>query len=226
MRPNFIEKLYRRIHKKLSVPAEREEYSGGYWQRRVREEAIGLCGSLGAGRLVEIGCGEGLFMIGLAARNPSVLIQGIDNNAARLKMAAGRCAAGNFKNINLMLLDAKQLPLPSGQFDTAVSVNVFFNMESLEAVTDVLKEMKRVCKNSGRIIFDFRNSLNPLLTVKYKLARYYDSTVKDLPLNTYEPRQIEGVLNDLGLEITRKRFIGFPVQKIAPIIVIEAKNRC
>jgi ubiquinone/menaquinone biosynthesis C-methylase UbiE len=226
MQPNLVEKFYCWAHKKFSNPSEQEEYSGGYWQRRVRKEAACLCGDLKAGSVIEIGCGEGLFLSELAAQNPVLLIHGIDNNAARLKTAEARCAGRKFKNVNLTLLDARKLPFADGLFDRAVSVNVFFNMESLDAVTGALKEMKRVCKNSGRIVFDFRNSLNPLLRIKYVLARYYDSTVKDLPLNTYEPKQIEGILNDLGMEVTRRKFIGFPVRKIAPVIIIEAKKKC
>lgn len=221
---SFLERSYCWIHERLSSPKERGEYSGGYWQRMVREEALRLCGGLKEGRVVEIGCGEGLFLSELAAQNPALEIWGIDNNGARLEAAKARCAAGKFKNVNLMLLDAKKLPFQDGSFDAAVSVNVFFNMESSDAVRDALREMKRVCKKSGSIIFDFRNSMNPLLALKYKLARYYDSTVKDLPLKTYDPREIEEILDGLGLKAAGKRFIGFPVRKLAPVIVIEAKN--
>ena len=110
-------------------------------------------------------------------------------------------------------------------FDAIVCINVFFNMDSLKSIELALKEMKRSCKNTGRIIFEFRNSANPLLKIKYKLARYYDGTVRDLHLNTYDPAQIEEILNNLDLIVTRKKFIGFPVPRIAPVIMIEAKKR-
>jgi ubiquinone/menaquinone biosynthesis C-methylase UbiE len=97
-------------------------------------------------------------------------------------------------------------------------------MDSVTAVIKALKEMKRVCKKSGRIIFDFRNSLNPLLKAKYKLARYYDPTVKNLPLNTYSPGQIEKILKDLNLKIVSRKFIGLPFKRLAPVIIMVTQR--
>lgn len=218
----MLKKIYYLFYRLTSPAGERGEYSGGYWQRRVRQEALMLLDDLGKGRVIEVGCGEGFFLSQLAAKNPCLEIWGVDNNADRLKKAEDRCRD---KKVNLSLQDASALSFDDEFFDAIVCINVFFNMESLKSVELALREMKRSCKNTGRIIFEFRNSVNPLLKIKYKLARYYDGTLKGLSLNTYDPAEIEAILNNLGLIVTRKKIIGFPIPRIAPVIMIEAKKR-
>lgn len=218
----MLERIYRLFHRLASPPGEREEYSRGYWQHRIRQEALKLCAGLNEGKVLEVGCGEGIFLNQLAAQNPCLEIWGVDNNADRLKKAEER---RRNKKVNLSLQDASALSFDNEFFDAIVCINVFFNMDSLKSVERALGEMKRSCKKAGRIIFEFRNSANSLLKIKYKLARYYDGTVNDIHLNTYDLAQIEEILNNLGMSITRKKFVGFPIRQIAPVIMIEAKKR-
>ena len=84
--------------------------------------------------------------------------------------------------------------------------------------------MKRVSSNSASLIFDFRNSHNLLLRVKYGLAKYYDPSVSDLPLKTYSPKLIKRILKELDLTVVKQRPLGFSLFGLAPIIIIEAKK--
>lgn len=215
--------LYYKLYKKTYKPDEAGEYSRGFWQAKVRKKAISLCRDV-KGRFLEIGCGEGLFLVQMARDNPGLEIWGVDNDSQRIEWAGRRIKDGNFKNINLSLQDATNLSFENEYFDAVVCINVLLNLKSIEMVRQILGQMKRVCKKGGRIIFDFRNSLNPLLFFKYRFAKYYDATVKSLPLNTYKPKQIESILKDLNLNIVNKRFIGSFMGRFAPIIIIEAGN--
>ena len=221
----MLKKIYTWFHNLTSPAYERGEYSSGYWQDIVRRQALFLCRDL-KGRLLEVGCGEGLFLARASAQNPDLEIQGVDNNASRLEKAGVVCKERKLNNISLSLEDAGDLSFADGSFDAVVCINVFFNLDSFQAVREVMIRLKHVCKNGGRIIFDFRNSLNPLLKVKYRLARYYDPTVKALPLNTYSPGQIESLVKELGLNIIRRRYVGFALRRFAPIIIIETQKVC
>ena len=214
----MITKIYRWFLKLTSAPGEKGEYSSGYLQDRIRKEALALCNNA-TGRLLEIGCGEGLFLAQIAEQNRNIEVWGIDNDDARLKAAALR-----LPNVNLSRCDAADLFFKDGYFDTVICINVLFNMRSIDEVKRTLKEMKRVCKRYGCMIFDFRNSLNPLLFIKYRLAGYYDDTLKGLPLKTYSPKEIESVLKELGMTAVKKRFVGFNSRFFAAAIVVEAKN--
>lgn len=219
----MIKKLYHWLHRLTSNPEEREEYSGGYWQDMVRRQSLALCQGI-KGKILEIGCGEGLFLSQLALQNPKAEIWGIDNNKDRLVQAEKRFSDKNLPNIRLSLQEAPNLSFADEYFDIIFCINVFFNMASLDLVEQTLTQMQRITKKGGRILFDFRNALNPLLKVKYKLARHYDDSVANLPLNAYRLKNIESILFSLGFRIIQKKFCGFFLKSFAPIIIIEAEK--
>ena len=219
----MLEKIYYRLHKMASRPEEKGEYSSGYWQDRIRQNAVEMCREH-EGSLLEVGCGEGLFLGRMITARPDLDVRGVDEWDEILSKARKRIEAIK-PGAELLKADASDLPFEDAFFDTVVCINVFFNMESIRKVSLALREMARVCKRGGRVIFDFRNSLNPLLILKYRLAGYYDSTVKGLPLNTYNPENIKTILSQLNLDITQEKSLFFPVKRFAPIIMIEAVKK-
>jgi len=219
----MLKELYYKLHRLFSRPEEREHYSAGYWQDRIRQEALILSKDI-PGRLLEVGCGEGLFLRQLAAQNTRSEIWGIDSDPTRIKQAEVYLQQNNFRNIRLSCENALNLPFESGYFDAVVCINVVFNLDSLDTVKKVLQEISRVCKRNGTVIFDFRNSANPFVKWKYKFAPVYDPTVKRLPLKTYNLEEMNLLAKGAGLEIKNKRYIGFPIKKIAPVILLEAKK--
>lgn len=227
---SLIHDLYRWFHDRSSRSDERGEYSAGAWQEMVRDKALEFCAPAN-GRLLEIGCGEGLFLAQAQKKFPDIRLYGIDNNIARLKAAEKRFADAGLPQPNLLLETLPNIPFQDGYFDMIVCINVFFNMPSLDAVRDTFTRIRRVCKDGGAVIFDYRNAANKLLAMKYRLARYYDDTVKDLPLNLFGARDIEKMLSDNGFRKAREAYLpayfagtGW-MRKIAPIVVIEAKKR-
>lgn len=149
----------------------------------------------------------------------------MDNDTMQLKKSEERCKDMHLKNINLSLQDATGLSFQNEFFDAVICINVFINMNSLDLVKRTLTAMRRVCKKSGRIIFELRNSLNPIVLLKYNLAPYYDETLKKVPPSAYSQKQIESIIKDLNLKVKRKIFIGMPMfRTFAPIILIEAER--
>lgn len=216
----MLEKVYYLFHRIISKPEEKGEYSSGYWQDKVRKNAVEMC-IKNKGRLLEVGCGEGLFLSQMIHASPDLDIWGVDTWDKILSKAGMRTQKIK-PDVKLLKADASCLPFEDAFFDTIVCINVFFNLKSIEKVKHALEEMTRVCKTGGKIIFDFRNSLNLLLILKYKLARYYDLTTKDLPLNTYNPRNIKNITKELKLNIVQEKYVSFPVKRFAPIIMVEA----
>ncbi len=216
-------KIYSFFLRLTSKPCEKGQYSAGYWQDKVRSQVIGLLRS-SKGRVLEIGCGEGFFLARLAKEGPGLKLWGIDFNAERLKEAEKKFSRLESK-VSLSLGDANRLSFKENSFDAVVCINVLFNVPSVALLENILKEARRVVKNSGRIIFDFRNARHPLLKIKYRLAPHYDRSLKDLPLNCYTERRIEGMLRNLGLKIINKIFINpFISKKLSAIIIVEAQK--
>ncbi len=216
----MIAEVYYKLHRFFSKKEERGEYSAGLWQDKIRVATLkSISGS--NGKLLEVGCGEGLFLAQICEAIPGISLWGVDSSAERISQAQERLAG---KNAHLSVEDATGLSFDDGFFDVAVCVNVFFNMPSIEAVKKTLAQMKKVVRNDGRLVFDFRNSQNPLLALKYRLAPFYDRTVKNLPLRTYSLDQVTEMLKELGLKIVSKDYFEAPYKRWAPIILIEAKK--
>jgi ubiquinone/menaquinone biosynthesis C-methylase UbiE len=220
----MLDRIYLWLHRRLSKTDERGEYSAGVWQNAVRDKVIFLSDDA-AGKLLEIGCGEGLLLLKLASLKPKLDIYGIDIWNEILVRAQSKFDKNNIQNVLLSQADATQLPFKDKFFDCVICINVFFNLPSEAMVKQSLEEISRVVKKEGKIIFDIRNSLNPLLFLKYKFAKYYDPTVKDLPLRTYNYKKIADYLKQNSFEVTRKIAVGFPENSFAPIFVIEAKKK-
>ncbi len=219
----MIEKVYYWLHQRTSRLDEQGEYSSGYWQDMIRQNAKEMCREH-KGRLLDVGCGEGLFLARAVQEFPDMEFWGVDEWSGILARAEKRVKPLK-PGVTFMEADASSLPFDDNYFDTVVCVNVFFNMESIDKVRQSLREIARVCKPGGSVIFDFRNSLNPLLVMKYKFAAYYDETVKDLPLNSYSPGSIRTILNALGFGIVQERPLSFPIKLLAPIFMIEAVKK-
>ncbi|MBW1823389.1 MAG: class I SAM-dependent methyltransferase [Deltaproteobacteria bacterium] len=219
----MVKNIYYWFHKKMSRPEERGEYSSGRWQQMVRAEALELC-TCDEGNVLEVGCGEGLFLAKLAKEKRDLDIYGADIWKDILDKAKNRFEEDNITNVKLHHCDASSLIFENNFFDVVVCINVFFNLPS-EIFYKSLQEISRVCKSGGKIIFDIRNSMNPFLWVKYKLAKYYDETVKDLPLRTYRLKKVTSLLEQHNLEIINKIYIGFPRSAFAAVIIIEARKR-
>ncbi|MCX7662008.1 MAG: class I SAM-dependent methyltransferase [Candidatus Omnitrophica bacterium] len=221
----MLKEIYQRLYKITAKSSIGSLYFLGKWQELIRRQTLKLCNNI-TGRVLEIGCGEGLFLERLAKINPTLEIWGIDNNPLCIREAEIRMGRANLKNVNLRLEDAFNLSFPDNYFDLVVCINFILILSSSDLVKNVLGEINRVLKRKGKIIFDFRNRLNPLLLIKYRLAKYYDGTVKDLPLRSYYFEEIEDLLKKLNFQILQKKHLGFSlrIKKFSPIVIIEAEK--
>lgn len=99
-------------------------------------------------RVLDIGSGPGLLALemGLAV-GPSGRVSGIDNSESMVAMSRRRCS-GNAQ-IEFQVGDAMRLPFPDGDFDVAVSTQVY---EYVKDMTAALAELHRVLRVGGRAL--------------------------------------------------------------------------
>ncbi len=216
-------KIYYWFHSLTSDSKERGEYSSGHWQAMIRRQALNSSKGI-EGNVLEVGCGEGLFLVRLAREKPKLNIYGIDNNISRLSEAESKIKKNEINNVNLSCQQAEKMSFSDEYFDAVFCINVFFNMNSLEDVKKALREVSRVLKPSGKFIFDFRNKRNLLLKIKYSLAKFYDPTVKNLALKTYTIEEINEALMQAKFKSNKLIPLGFPKNNLAPIFVVSAQK--
>ncbi len=221
----MIDKFYRWLLRLTSKPEERGWPSAGYWQAKIRRKAIDICSSY-TGSILEVGCGEGLFLAGLKRVNANVELWGADPWREIIMRAGQLFARQGIEGINLSAIEGGRLPFEDNSFDGVVCINVFYNLGGLKEVEALVNEISRVCKDGGRVVVEFRNSLSPVVAIKFKLAKYYDSSVRvtKLPLNTYKKSDIAEVLKCAGLKVLREFYLDFPIHAFSPIIILEAEK--
>lgn len=219
----MIRRIYYWFHQKVSVPEERGEFSAGYWQAKVRRLALELCAAY-QGRVLEVACGEGLFLSQLSRRSPGLELWGVDSWPQILGRAGQRLAGQGLTPAHLIEADGRHLPLEDAFFDAVVCVNTFMCLPDLEAARQVLAEMARVCKPGGRLVVEFRNRANVLLRAKYALAKHYDASTQRHPLSTFYEKDIVAALKERGLVVRRALHVDFPIKRWAPIVILEAQK--
>jgi phosphatidylethanolamine/phosphatidyl-N-methylethanolamine N-methyltransferase len=148
---DFVERVYEKI-------ASVYDYTFGPTLHPGRVEAIQKLGIRTGERVLEVGVGTGIN----AALYPSdCTVTGIDFSAKMLKKASKRIAHKGISNVRLIEMDAADLKFADDTFDIVYAPYVISVVPDPVAVA---REMHRVCRPGGRIVFlnHFR-SPNPLL---------------------------------------------------------------
>lgn len=120
-------------------------------------------GALGPGRrALELGCGTGVFLEKVA--RSGALIHGLDLSEDLLAKARTRLAG--FANVTLDQGNAEQMPYEDRAFDAVYGSSVLHHLD-LDAA---LREVHRVLRPGGRLVFAEPNILNPQVAVMFHLG--------------------------------------------------------
>jgi ubiquinone/menaquinone biosynthesis C-methylase UbiE len=98
-------------------------------------------------RVLDVACGIGYDVIGMAASHPKAQITGIDVSEGFLEIARAR--ARGLGNVSFLRGDSARLPVPDDTFD---AVRIDRSLPHMSDPERVLKEMVRVTKSGGRIV--------------------------------------------------------------------------
>lgn len=133
------------------------------WSSRVgkfreRDQVFDALAIKGDERVLDVGCGRGLFLIGAAKRLTSGRAIGIDiwstSDLAGNSAAAARANAkleGVADKIRVDNGDARKLPYPDAHYDVVVSSLALHNIKERPEREKALAEMLRVLKTGGKL---------------------------------------------------------------------------
>jgi len=220
----MIENIYYSLHRLATPKHDRNStVAPGYWQFKVRQAALKACRNI-QGNILDIGCGDGLFLAQLVQQNLSARIWAIDISAETIQYARQRLMNQNISSVNFLQQDATALDFGEMRFDAVVCTNLFMVMDSLETVRRVLLSVGGVCRKGASIFFDYRNAANPFLKLKYKLAPIYDKTVKGHYINTYYTSDIVEALEQANMCMVSQQCIGLPCKwnLLVPVFFVTA----
>jgi ubiquinone/menaquinone biosynthesis C-methylase UbiE len=119
--------------------------------RRVAEQTLAMLRLTPGQSVLEVGCGNGIFLPLLAAAvGPHGRINGIDHSPQFVAAAQERVAAAGFsERVMVREADAYRLPFADGSFDAAHCERVLMHLED---PTAALREMRRVVKPGGVVV--------------------------------------------------------------------------
>jgi SAM-dependent methyltransferase len=222
---SLIQKIYSVLHRAATPGGEGgSSVSPGYWNHLVRSRVLSAVRDI-KGTILDVGCGDGLFLIHLAKQNPDARIWAVDIDGANIKQAQERVNNEKMTSVYFSHQDATMLSFDPGMFDVILCTNVFMTMDSMATVRKALASMARVSKKGALIFFDYRNALNPLLRLKYKLAPLYDGTIKGRNLSAFFPGDIADALKEADIAMISRQCIGLPfLRPLAPVIIVKARK--
>jgi len=170
--------------------AERAEFvwnwEGPSGRRRAhrRAELFVNRGGLAPGhRALELGCGTGVFLE-MTARSGAT-IHGLDLSDELLAKARARLSG--LANVTLDQGNAEQMPYPDAEFDTVYGSSVLHHLD-LEAA---LREIHRVLRPGGHMVFAEPNILNPQVAVMFHLGltkEYFGVSPDEMAFSRFRAR--------------------------------------
>ena len=206
------------------VDGRENEYRKRFIARRA-EKMVKLADLDEESTILELGCGTGIYAIHWL--KPSVKFYGLDISKGMLRIAAAKIKSESDKTLFLEG-DAENLPFKDASFDAVLSVNT---IEHLDDVPLTLKEMKRVCRDGGKIVLSVPNGnfsaqcggklisllkrfLIRFLRVKNltKPHRTYYLTHRDFTMGDFTQ-----LFSEVGIRVEHKVFMGFVPHQIIPV---------
>lgn len=173
--------------------------------------------------ILEVGCGTGIYSTHWV--KPSIKFYGLDISRGMLRRAATKIDSVSDKTL-FIEGDAEHLPFRDASFDAVLSVN---SIEHLDDIPIALKEMKRVCREGGKIVLSVPNG-NPskyrkkMVGLLYmflfqmfkksnmpKTHRSYNLTHQDLTMDDFTR-----LFEEVGIRVEHKIFMGFVPHQIIP----------
>lgn len=210
----FLNRIFHFCRRRLFARGEEQEYSGGYYSARIREECARQLKNC-TGSILDVGAGEGLVHDALRREGCTAEITGLEPWQRMLSRHRERIQPP----ADLVQGNGLRLPFHDGVFSGVTCVNLLLNLADPQDADQVIAECLRVLRPGGTLVFDLRNRRNLLHRLRYRMARYYDETLQT-PLRTDSPARVERLLTGSGRYSFERQGIGFPAKSPwAPIFL-------
>ena len=187
---------------------------------QVRYQAEGLY-MFSNQRTLDLCCGNGLFFLQQKTQQNSAIRYGLDYSLPLLQEAQEIYSDNGIQDMKLIAGNAFATPIKDNSFDTIYCLNTLINFKSENQINSLFKELKRICINNGRIIFDIRNSANLFLKILYWRHQKQNS----FPVKAYRLNYVKKIISEHGFTLEKIIPIEFPFRLFCwAYILIFTKN--
>ena len=129
-----------------------------------------LCSNAGNKRVLEYGCGTGVYSSFLSKNYTTVI--GIDISDAAIKLARLQAKKEHLKNVTFLIRDAEETRFKDNTFDVICGVAILHHLD----LNKTLKEITRILTPEGKTIFVEPLNHNPFI----KLFRKFTPQLRTL----------------------------------------------
>ena len=211
---------------KAVVNGKENEYRRRFVSRRA-EKMAKIAGFDDGSTVLEVGCGTGIYTIYWVKSCKKFF--GLDISEGMLKRAKTKIDSDS-NSVLFVEGDAENLPFRGACFDVVLSVNTIEHMDDIPLA---LKEMKRVCKEGGRIALSMPNdnfsskyrekliqTLKRLIKLTFKgqsISQTSKAYNDDFTHRHLTMEDVNQLLNEIGIVVEFKLFMGFVPHQIIPV---------
>jgi ubiquinone/menaquinone biosynthesis C-methylase UbiE len=136
-------------------------YDSKIGKMRTREQLLDNHRWTGSERVLDVGCGRGLMLVGAAKRLTTGTASGIDlwqaedlsGNRPEATMQNAE-AEGVAERVDVQTADMRKIPFPDATFDVIVSCSAIHNVYDAAGRRQAIGEIARVLKPGGEAIID------------------------------------------------------------------------
>ncbi|MFA5088865.1 MAG: class I SAM-dependent methyltransferase [Candidatus Omnitrophota bacterium] len=118
------------------------------------------CSGIDNPRVLELGCGTGIFTKFLLEEKEGIQVRGCDISSKAIALAFRRCR--EYKNIQFEVADVTRLPDAKESYDAVIGNSILHHLP----LKKVLEECLRVLKKGGLVMFFEPNMMNPLIAAE------------------------------------------------------------
>jgi cyclopropane fatty-acyl-phospholipid synthase-like methyltransferase len=163
-----------------------------------------------SGRVLDIGCGFGLFSLYYAATFPDLRLHGVDLSRRRIDMARRAALELGLGNVSYEVMDARRLDL-ADTYDGAYMLDIVHHLEP-EGVDPLLRRIHGSLPEGGRLVVkDVDTAPAAKLLFTWALDKALAPT---LPVRYWSQDEVVAALQAAGFEVTTRRrlpdFLPYP----------------
>ncbi len=168
---------------------------------------------------LDIGCSGGRYTFKLVSNGIKTI--GIDIAFQALKYAYKNKKHPD--NPNFIGASVTHLPFQDNSFDAIICMELLHHLDD-KHLEFAFVELRRIIKPDGIIVFDLKNTLNPVMYLTYR--RLMNNKFKGTShlMLTRTPFKYDKLIKQSKLKIMRKIPLYAPISLVAPIIIYKIKK--
>ncbi len=175
-----------------------------------------------SGRVVDVGCGFGLFALYFAIRIPTIHLQGFDLSEYRIQLARRAARRLGVENVEFHVGDATRF-----QIDQPIAAAYMLDLIHHVPEQSVKPLVATIAANlgaDGRLLLkDIESSRSYKLVFTWLLDKLMDYRT---PVRYWTPEEVQSMLESVGFEVYRHRMIDYlPYPHILYVSTLKASPR-